>query len=100
MLIVNYDKIDKFCRKRKTARGSFEKWRAKTAVAEWRTFEDVRITFSTADSVDQCVVFDTEHNEYRLIAKLYYGDGIVNIRKVLTHAQYDRDTWKADCKEA
>lgn len=99
MLIVNYDKIDRFCSKRKTARKAFERWRAKTAVAEWKTFEDLRKTFSTADRVDRCVVFDVERNEYRLVAKIYYGDGIVNIRKVLTHAQYDRDTWKPDCKE-
>jgi len=33
-------------------------------------------------------------NKYRLIASIHYNRHKVYIRNVLTHAEYDRETWK------
>jgi len=40
------------------------------------------------------VVFNICGNKYRLITRIRYDWGLLNIRCVLTHAEYDRDAWK------
>jgi len=34
---------------------------------------------------------------YRLIAKVHYAVGILEVVSVLTHAEYDRGGWKDGC---
>ena len=37
------------------------------------------------------------HNRYRLIAKIHFAEGILEVVSVLTHAEYDRGGWKDGC---
>ncbi len=53
-------------------------------------FNEVRRTFPSADLVGDLVVFNIRGNRYRLIARFVYAKGRVYIRRVLTHADYDR----------
>ncbi len=46
------------------------------------------------DRYKQLVIFDIGGNKYRLIAAIHYNKGIVYVRDVLTHAEYDLDKWK------
>jgi mRNA interferase HigB len=39
-------------------------------------------------------VFNIGGNEYRLVARVRYDYQLVNIRAVLTHAEYNRGAWK------
>jgi len=39
-------------------------------------------------------VFNISGNRYRLITRIRYDYQLVNIRVVLTHAEYDKETWK------
>jgi mRNA interferase HigB len=54
----------------------------------------LRETFASADYVDGLTVFNIGGNKYRLIASIHYNRRKVYIRNVLTHAEYDRETWK------
>jgi mRNA interferase HigB len=62
--------------------------------ATWTSLADVRATFSSADSVGKWTVFNIKGNQYRLIAEINYLFGRIYIRRVLTHAEYDRGGWK------
>ena len=63
-------------------------------VAEWESFADVRETRADADQVGKFTVFDIGGNKYRLIAVIHFNRGMVYVRHVLTHAEYDKGKWK------
>lgn len=62
-----------------------------------KSFAELRQTFPSADILGDCIVFNVGGNNYRVIAHLDFSIQIVWIRFVLTHREYDRDKWKADC---
>ncbi|CAG0975884.1 mRNA interferase HigB [Phycisphaerales bacterium] len=74
-------------------------WYRTTSRAAWGSLQDVRRTYPHADGVrtgggEALTVFNIAGNKYRLIARIRYDHQLVNIRHVLTHAEYDDDSWK------
>jgi mRNA interferase HigB len=63
----------------------------------WNNFPAVRRTHKDADPVGDCVVFDINNNEARLISYIDYEMGTVTVLAVLTHKQYDKGRWKSAC---
>jgi mRNA interferase HigB len=84
------------------ARAPYGRWLDVLHDAAWRSFADVRKARSDVDRVGSCYVFNIGGNKYRLITKIAYeGDderGRVTIVALLTHAEYDKQRWKKDCK--
>ena len=62
--------------------------------ADWRTLEDVRRIFPSADGVGKHTVFNIKGNAFRLITEINYRSGRLYIRHVLTHAAYNKGGWK------
>jgi mRNA interferase HigB len=62
---------------------------------EWRSMEDLRSVFSSADAVGKYVVFNIKGNAFRLIAEIDFATGRIYIRHVLTHAEYDKGGWNS-----
>jgi mRNA interferase HigB len=73
-----------------------ESWHKTVKYSRWTSFVDVRATLAIADVVGKLTVFNIGGNKYRLIAFLDYDRHIVFIRTVLTHSQYDSESWKHD----
>jgi mRNA interferase HigB len=69
-------------------------WYKVAKAAEWTSLADVRKTYPSADFVDPYTVFNIKGNHCRLITKIEYRWGLVFIKHVLTHAQYDKGDWK------
>lgn len=61
------------------------------------TFVELRQTFPSADMIGDCIVFNVGGNNFRVIVHVDFDVQIVWIRFVLSHAEYDRGKWKADC---
>jgi len=64
-----------------------------------KSLQDARATYPYADGVQTAdgqtlTVFNISGNRYRLITRIRYDYQLVNIRVVLTHAEYDKETWK------
>ena len=60
-------------------------------VARWRSFQDIKRHYSSADVLPHHrVVFNLKGNHYRLVVRIHYNTGIVFIRFIGTHAEYDR----------
>jgi mRNA interferase HigB len=97
MRIINPSKhFPDFVAKHPDSESALRRWRQTTASVEWKTFADVRQTFGSASPVKDRVVFNIGGNKYRLIAWIDYEHGIVYLKHVLTHAEYDKGDWKRE----
>ena len=69
-------------------------WYRVAKKADWKTLNEVRETFPSADAVGRYTVFNIKGNSYRLIVEINYRSQRLSVRHVLTHAEYDRGRWK------
>ena len=69
-------------------------WHGIASVATWTNLSEVRRTFRHADVVGDKTVFNIKGNDYRLIVHIRYDTGIIYIKDLLTHAEYDKNVWK------
>jgi mRNA interferase HigB len=70
--------------------------------SRWETLQAVRSAYPSADQIDCCLVFDVRGNRYRLICRVTYANrwqrGTLLVKHLLTHAEYDRRSWRKDCE--
>jgi len=81
------------------AQPPLRQWYKLALHARWRNLQELRADLPTADGVtnsrgETLTVFNIGGNKYRLIARVRYDYQLINIRAVLTHAQYDKGQWK------
>ncbi len=81
------------------AEGPLRAWHAHVSHRSiaWRAWGDVKAEFGSASLVGNCVVFNIGGNKYRLVTRILYPSQKVFILRVMTHAEYDEISWKADC---
>ena len=72
-------------------------WFRKVKANSAQNLAELRKTFPTADPVGDCIVFNVGGNNYRVIVHVDYELQIIWIRGVLSHAEYSKEKWKADC---
>ena len=90
MRIIARRTLREFSDRHPRAMPGLEAWYHEVKMAEWRSPADVRRLYSKARIVGKDrVVFNIAGNRYRLVAKVNYGAGIVFIRFVGTHKEYD-----------
>jgi mRNA interferase HigB len=97
MWVVSLKRLSEFWAENLRAEVSLRGWFTLTAEADWRNFSDLRATFPSADLVGNCTVFNIGGNNFRLISRALYRNHKVYVLKVMTHAEYDRDEWPAQC---
>ena len=65
-------------------------WYHTVKMANWRTPADVKAAFGTASVLkDGRVVFNIAGNKYRLVVWINYDFGVIYVRFIGTHRQYD-----------
>ena len=73
------------------ARQALLAWYAEAEGANWRTPAEIKAQYRNASIVaGNRVVFNICGNKYRLVVKVHYNTGVVYIRFIGTHAEYDR----------
>ena len=66
-------------------------WFREASRADWRSPAEIKAAYRSASIVgNDRVVFNIGGNKYRLVVRVNYAYGIVYIRFVGTHRQYDR----------
>lgn len=91
MTIVGRQVVEKFMRKHANSRASLAAWLDEAEAAEWKTPQDIKDRYRSADFLSgNRVVFDIGGNNYRLVVLVRYQNGILLIQRVGTHAEYSK----------
>lgn len=98
MHIISHKKLLEAGREHRDAESNLNAWYRVAKGAKWKNLDEIRQTYSSADGVpvgDRVyTVFNISGNKYRLITEIFYEDRTILVRRVLTHADYDKEEWK------
>jgi mRNA interferase HigB len=100
MQVIARRTIREYCQNHASARKWLRNWLKVAEKARWRTLEDVRKVYRSADQYKHCLIFD-KGNEFRLIVRVNFSTelrkGRLFIKRFLTHAEYSKGDWKERC---
>lgn len=99
MRVISQKVLRDFWTDHPDAQQPLRQWFKVAVAAQWQNLIDVRRIYPHADGIETdgngvLTAFNIGGNKYRLIARIRYDWKLVNIRCVLTHADYDKDKWK------
>ena len=101
MRIIKEPILDQYAQKHARAAVSLLQWRIVVRELRWRSFVDLRQTYRKADAVKVnsgrvVTIFDIAGGRFRLLTAINYQTGTIVILNFLTHAEYDKQDWKAE----
>jgi mRNA interferase HigB len=84
---------------RRDAEGPLRAWytHVNSKTVAWHSWAEVKSAFANASIIGSCVVFNVGGNKYRLVTRVLFVNQKVFVLKIMTHAEYDDDKWKAEC---
>lgn len=66
-------------------------WYAEASHSDWKTPSDIKAVYGNASFLPNSrVVFNIKGNDFRLVVAVRYTQGLMFVRFVGTHAEYDR----------
>jgi mRNA interferase HigB len=71
-----------------------QEFRRRWEKSSCKNFADLRALFPGVDKVGPVYVFNIAGNKYRLVAGLSFQARRLWVKAVLTHGEYDEETWK------
>ena len=91
MRILSRKTLKEFWDQHPDARQPLQAWYNDTKRALWKSPADIKDVYRNASFIaNNRVVFNIKGNKYRLIVAIQYEYGIVYIRFVGTHREYER----------
>ena len=87
--------LARFAAKHADARGPLQRFLEIARSAQWQHYAAVKDTFRATDRGKQSgrLIFDIGGNKYRLIASVDFAEQLSVIEQVLTHEDYERETF-------
>ena len=90
MRIISRKTLKDYWDRHPDAQQSLQAWYDDARHAEWKYPADIKNTYRNASFIaNNRVVFNIKGNRYRLITAIQYQHGIVYIRFVGSHKEYD-----------
>lgn len=90
MRVIALHTLREFWERHPDARPALEAWYSDARGATWKAPSDIKHTYRNASIVGKNrVVFNIKGNSYRLVVAVQYEHGIVFVRFVGTHRDYD-----------
>jgi mRNA interferase HigB len=91
MRVIAKKTIRDFWTKHTDCEQQLKAWHDEAINSIWKTPNDIKRDYPSASFLeDNRVVFNIKGNKYRLIVKINYRFGMVWIRFIGTHSQYDQ----------
>lgn len=91
MRVIAKRTLREFREKHADSEQQLKAWYNEAEQAEWRTPNEIKKDYPSASILeDNRVVFNIKGNHYRLIVKINYPYGVVWVRFIGTHAEYDK----------
>ncbi len=83
--------LAKFVKANPRAKGGTDSWELEVKKAAWATPHDLLARFPKASLLTKGrVAFDIRGNEFRILTKVDYQNGIVLVKEAGTHKEYDK----------
>ena len=90
MVVLYLKKLKAFGKSHANARKHLAAWKIIVEKATWKKKQDVFADFPNAKIIkNNRARFEIVHNTYRIVAEIDYLEGIVEIRFIGTHNEYD-----------
>lgn len=91
MRVIARRTLKRFWEKHPDAEEPLKAWYAEARAASWQQPQDIKNRHGSASFVgNNRVVFNIGGNKYRLVVHVRYDNGIVFLRFIGTHTEYDR----------
>lgn len=91
MRVVGRLKLEKFAAKHSDVVSAVDAWTNEALKAVWRTPADIKARYASASFLaNNRVIFNLKGGRYRLDTQIAYQTQIVVVRRIGTHAEYDR----------
>lgn len=91
MRVIARRPLREFWKRHPTAEQPLKAWFAEVQAANWRDTAAIKLRYRHASFVgDNRVIFNIGGNKFRLVVHVNFDFGIVYIKFVGTHAEYDR----------
>lgn len=99
MHIIALKRLRQFWEEFPDAQKPLLRWYGDVQAAQWNSFQDIRRMHNTVDtckvaSGNTVTIFDIGGNKYRLVAAVHYNTRTAYVLRIMTHREYDRETWK------
>ena len=91
MRVIGTDKINKFMQKHADSKDWLKAWLAETRSGEWQSPNDIKTRYNSASFLsNNRVIFNVKGHNHRMEVQVSYKNKIVVIKRLGTHAEYDR----------
>ena len=91
MRILSRQTLKQFWEAHADAEEALKSWYKEAEHAAWRSPEEIKKRYPSADPLaGNRMVFNIKGNSYRLIVQIHYNTGVVYVRFIGTHAEYDK----------
>lgn len=90
MRIIALGTLRDFCRRHPDAEVPLRAWYAIARRSVWRRPAEIKADYRSASfSANNRVIFNIKGNDYRLVVAVHYNRGLMFVRFVGTHRDYD-----------
>ena len=97
MKVLGRDKLKQFYEKHTDSKSALIAWHRDACDSTWNLPQDIKNRYRSADFLSgNRVIFNIKGNNYRLVIKVRYQNGIVAILWVGTHAEYDKKNFRGE----
>lgn len=91
MRVIAKSTLKKFWTKHNDSESALKSWYSEVANSKWKSAQEIKNEYPSASFlINNRVIFNIKGNKYRLIVKINYDYGILWIRFIGTHSEYDK----------